>query len=358
MSSKLTRRTALGVSGAMLGAVAFSEDGLWRSARAEDKVTIGTVGGSWGEAVKKSFVDRADLPGAQKDGILFDYAIDSVLSGKVIASCGRPNHTAVVVNASPGAQIGESGCAEPYDLEVVTNYGDIVDAAKLPVAPGAKASHWASFVLMMFAPVYNTKLATKPTSIKDLWSSKYKGKVGVPDYAWNGIDFLHAANKVFGGTEDNITPGIEAMAELVKKNQGVIIQNTDMGMKAFAREEIVIMPFWNGRVFTLREQNVPVDIAYVPGTIRLGTGIVISKGTSQGKAANKIVNASLDPGNQVLFTRAAGYPPSNRKAKLPPELAERAVTEADLANVVDLDMLKINKYRAAYQERWNREVIG
>jgi len=51
MSNKLTRRSALGLSGAMLGSIAFNEDGLWRAARAEDKVTVGVVGGSWGEAV-------------------------------------------------------------------------------------------------------------------------------------------------------------------------------------------------------------------------------------------------------------------------------------------------------------------
>lgn len=358
MFNDVTRRRFMGTSSAMLGAIALTEAGLGRRAYAEDKVTVGVVGGGWGEGVKKSFVERADLTAAEKGSVLFDHAIDSVLSGKVIASCGRPGHTVVVVNQSPGAQIGEAGCAEAYDPAIVTNYADIVDTARLAPLPGAATSHWASFVLMMFAPVYNTKFATRPTSIKDLWSSKYKGKVGVPDYAWNGIDFLHAANKVFGGTEDNITPGIEAMAELVKKNQGVIIQNTDMGIKAFAREEIVIMPFWNGRMFTMREQNIPVDIAYVPGTVRLGTAVVVSKGATHAKAGQKIVNASLDPENQVMFTRMTGYPPTNRKAKLPAELAERALSESDLANIVDLDMNKINKYRAPYQERWNREVVG
>jgi hypothetical protein len=59
-------------------------------------------------------------------------------------------------------------------------------------------------------------------------------------------------------------PGIKFFAELVKKNEAVIIENTDAAMKGFTREEIVIMPFWNGRTFVLQGQGVPVDIEYVP----------------------------------------------------------------------------------------------
>ncbi len=37
--------------------------------------------------------------------------------------------------------------------------------------------------------------------------------------------------------------------------------------KAFACEEIVVMPYWNGRTPVLQSQGVPVDIEYVPGTM-------------------------------------------------------------------------------------------
>ena len=42
-------------------------------------------------------------------------------------------------------------------------------------------------------------------------------------------------NKTLGGDEDNVDPGIRFLAELVKKNEAVIIENTDAAMKAFAR---------------------------------------------------------------------------------------------------------------------------
>jgi len=74
-------------------------------------------------------------------------------------------------------------------------------------------------------------------------------------------------NKTLGGNEDDIDPGIAFLVELMKKNQPLIVEKADAGLKAFAREEIVIMPYWNGRTHVLQSQGVPVEIEYVPGTM-------------------------------------------------------------------------------------------
>ena len=59
-------------------------------------------------------------------------------------------------------------------------------------------------------------------------------------------------NKTLGGNEDDIDPGIAFLVELMKKNQPLIVEKADAGLKAFAREEIVIMPYWNGRTHVLQ----------------------------------------------------------------------------------------------------------
>ncbi|HXG40914.1 MAG TPA: hypothetical protein VNJ28_08225, partial [Candidatus Limnocylindrales bacterium] len=57
------------------------------------------------------------------------------------------------------------------------------------------------------------------------------------------------------GNEDNITPGMQAIADLVKKNRAVIVENVDHGNKLFEREEIVMAPFWNGRTSRSRTRG-------------------------------------------------------------------------------------------------------
>ena len=91
-----------------------------------------------------------------------------------------------------------------------------------------------------------------------------------------GLTWLHALNKHLGGTEDNVDKGIAAIADLLKNNGAVILANQEQAIRAFTQMEIVMMPYWNGRTFGLQANGVPVDIAYVPGTIQLHNGFRLS----------------------------------------------------------------------------------
>ena len=53
-----------------------------------------------------------------------------------------------------------------------------------------------------------------------------------------------------------------------------------MALKAFTREEIWLMPFWNGRCFSLQAEGVPVDIVYPKGSFRSATGSRSSRARS------------------------------------------------------------------------------
>jgi len=82
-------------------------------------------------------------------------------------------------------------------------------------------------------------------------------------------------NKTLGGNEDDIDPGIAFLVELMKKNQPLIVEM--LVSKAFAREEIVVMPYWNGRTHALQSQGVPVDIEYVTGTMLVPPAFMASR---------------------------------------------------------------------------------
>ena len=65
-----------------------------------------------------------------------------------------------------------------------------------------------------------------------------------------------------------------------------------------------------------------------------------------------------DAKNQLEMTRLFKYPPASKKAKLPPDLERVRVPDRDLAHAVKLDWKKINDFRSAYLDRWNKEVLG
>jgi putative spermidine/putrescine transport system substrate-binding protein len=352
-----TRRELLTMTGATAAALALIESGRWNPAFAEDKFTIASTGGSWGEGVRESFVVAPKFAETAKVAVDYAQQLESVATAKVIAQCGNPPYTVSGHGEAEAILMADGGCIDAYDLDVVKNYKDIYDTAKLPARNGMNA-WWASFMMLVFGLTYNTKDASKPASFEELFSDKYKNKVGIPAYGWYGMYWLHAFNKTLGGNEDNISPAMDAVARLVKKNGAIIIENADHGMKVFTRGEVVIAPFWNGRAFALQENGIPVDMAYPKGSIQVGNGAIILKGTRFRDAAQTYVNNTLNGEFQLGMTERFKYPPSNRTTKLPAKIAGYGIPEASLANMTPLDWTKINANREKYLDRWNKEVLA
>lgn len=351
---KISRRRVLRYSVAALAACELT--GL-PSAYAEGAFTIGTSGGTWGEGIAKSFIEIPGLATKLNARTSFLNAPTSVLISRLLAQPNNPAFTTADLLDVEHFMAADAGSVQDYDLDIVKNYADIYPSARQPARNGL--AHWcASMTLPIISITYNTKLASKPASWQDLWSDKLKGKVGVPDFGWYGQTWLHALNKHLGGTETDISRGITAISDLMKKNGAVLIKNQEEAIKAFSDEQIVAMPYWNGRTFALQSSGVPVAMEYVPGTIQLHNGFVIAKHTSFKDAANQFVNNTLDGNLQLEMSRLFKYPPANSKAKLPPDMAGYAMPQAALEQVVVLDWEKINAGRVAALDRWNREVLA
>jgi putative spermidine/putrescine transport system substrate-binding protein len=289
--------------------------------------------------------------------VTYSHQLESVAASKILANCGKPLYTVSSHGQAEAVLLADGGCLAPYRLDLMSNFKHIPPSLTLEQRPGV-GPYYAPYLVMMFALTWNTKLAKKPTSFRDLLKPEYKGRVAVPAYGWYGIYWLHAFNKVLGGNEDNITPGIQTVAEIVKKNNAIIMENVDHGMKLFEREEIAIAPFWNGRTFALQDRGIPVALEYVEGSIALGAGFAIMKGTAFSEAAQHFVNDSLDERFQLGMPRLFKYTPTNRSIKLPQDLERVRVTERELERAATLDWKKMNDYRSAYLERWNKEVLA
>jgi putative spermidine/putrescine transport system substrate-binding protein len=349
MKWELTRRNFLQTTSLTAISVLLAEHGLMRPAWAEAKFTVASTGGSWGDGVRESFIEGPGFSAREGLEVAYSQQLESVATSKIIAQCGNPPFSVSGHGEAEATLMADSGCLDGYDLSIVTNYKNLYPTAKLGSRNGMDA-FWGSFIMLVFSLTYNTKQATKPAS--------FEGRIGIPAYGWYGMYWLHALNKTMGGDEDNISPAMELAAKLVRQHGAIIIENADHGMKAFTREEVVIGPFWNGRTFALQEQGVPVEMAYVPGTIQIGNGAVILKGSQFSDAAQRYVNDSLKGENQIGMTKRFRYPPSDSTYKLPPEMAHYALPSAAVDNVISLDWEKINAKRAEYLERWNKEVLG
>jgi len=333
MITGISRRQFHAALGWGAASIALSEFGLARPVAAEENFTLASTGATWGEGLRASFVDAPKFEEKTGLKVTQEFAIDSVFTAKAMASCGNPPFSTLGVLQAEANFLALGGCLQDYDLDICTNYKDIIDSAKEP--PRGQLKNWfAPYVLTIMGLVYNKKEASKPASYQDLMNPKYRGRVGIPTYGWVGNSWLQVLNKTLGGDEDNVDPGIRFLAELV------------------------IMPFWNGRTFVLQGQGVPVDIEYIPGTMLVGNGFPVLRGGKFIEQTNRFCNITMDGQYQMMMTQRFFYPPSNRNAKLPPDMARYAFPADKEKNVVPIDYEKMNAHKSQYLDRWNKEVLG
>jgi len=337
--------------------IGLAELGLPLAALAEDNFSISIVGGTWGQGQIKTYITETEFEKKNNVTIAYDYAQDNIRAAKAIASCGNPVFTTVEALNSQAVLLAEGGCVADYDLDIVTNYKDVLSLSKEPPRKGLN-NYFAGSYLMAIGLTYNTKEAAEPTSFEDLLSPKLKGRIALPSFDWFGPQFLYAVNGALGGSNDNVDRGMQFIAELVKKNSAILLSSSDAGMQAFTRGEIIAMPYWNGRTNLLVRNGVPVKMIYPKGWIATGNGHVILKNTKFYKEANHLINNLLDPLLQVKLGTTFGYPPSNRTAKLPPEFEDIRVPESALERAARLDYGIMTASAAKNLDRWNKEVLG
>ena len=357
MGDRLSRRDFLIAARTAALAIGSAELGLPSRAVAEENFTISIVGGTWGQGQIKTYITGTDFEKKNNVTITYDYAQDNIRAAKAIASCGNPVFTTVEALNSQAVLLAEGGCAADYDLDIVTNYKDVLELSKEPPRQGL-SHYFAGSYLMAIGLTYNTKEAGELASFEDLLDPKFKGRIAVPSFDWFGPQFLYAVNGALGSGNDNVDRGMQFIADLVKKNNAIVLSSADAGMQAFTRGEIIAMPYWNGRTNLLARNGVPVRMVYPKGWIATGNGHVILKNTKFYKEANRLINNLLDPQLQVKLGTTFGYPPSNATAKLPPEFENIRVPQSAFERAARLDYGIMTANSAKNLDRWNRDVLG
>ena len=172
MHTRINRRqfqTALGWGAA---SVALSELGLPRPASAEENFTLASTGATWGEGLRISFVDAPKFEEKAGVKVSQEFAIDSVFTAKAMASCGNPPFSTLGVLQAEANFLALGGCLQDYDLDICTNYKDIIDSAKEPprgplasttISRCVVVSHESGVTLMsrMGAPQPNTRILSR-----------------------------------------------------------------------------------------------------------------------------------------------------------------------------------------------------
>ena len=210
--------------------------------------------------------------------------------------------------------------------------------------------------------IYNTEqVTTPPTSWKDLWDSKYAGKVVLsspPDI--RGMVFTILANQMAGQDDykKTIEPGLKELARLAPSVQ-TYAPNPDV-FTLVANGTATIGIGWNARAQAYKDQTGGKLSVVIPDGSFLDMGTInLVKGAKNAEAAQVFINYALSPEAQASFGQAMYYVPSNSKTELGNSVRDRvplAAIKNGKLQTYDLEFIGSNLQEWARD--WQTKVIS
>jgi putative spermidine/putrescine transport system substrate-binding protein len=253
-----------------------------------------------------------------------------------------------VLDPGPAASAMQAGLFEPIDAT------KLVNAPKVPA--GLISSHAVTCNAQVVGIAYNPKkFSTAPKSWADLFKSPYVERLGLTGFqtTFGTVSIIEMA-KVFGGSEANMDPVFAELKKAVGKVAAVAAPASMPGL--FQQGQIDVMYTNTNTVAILKGRGVDIEFVQPEtGAITFQTTLHIVKGADNVASAYKYMDTAISAEVQaVLQKQPYNMIPINKDVQLVDTLDIKSVDE--LTKMVTHDWTKINPQRAAWIERFNKEI--
>lgn len=336
----VSRRTVM-AGAAALGASTM----LPQAAFAKGSVTSAVYPGTWDEAF------RSIVAPALKKAHDIDLALEPLFAvdqlAKVQAARGVAPFDCLVLDPGPRASAIDRKLFEPFDPKKLKN------AEFLP-ASSYVDGYGVAVNAQVVGIAYNPKKLPKPKSWKDLFQEPYVSRLGLTGFqtTFGTISLIEMA-KAFGGSDTDVEPIFTEIKKILPKVAAVTSPAALPGL--FQQGQIDITYTNTNNIATLKARGVDIELA-VPdtGALTFITTMHIAKGAENIENAYKYIDTVLSAEVQAGMAKPpANLIPVNKSVKLE-GLPVQSLDE--LKNFVTHDWSKINPNRAAWIERFNKEV--
>lgn len=199
-----------------------------------------------------------------------------------------------------------------------------------------------------------------PTSWLDLWRGDLTGRVSftAPESTW-GLESLVMLARLGGGNETNIEPGFVRLKTLLPHIQSLHTWSSELA-KLLQLGQVWMATTGSNMGPALAAQGLPVEwIAPREGAPMINGGMSVIANAPYQDAAADYVNLYMSPEYQALRARHSGLFPTNIRAwalMSPQEKKSMPIQPDGLYKLMQLDWDAINKSRAAWVERWHKEI--
>ncbi|SEF47351.1 ABC transporter substrate-binding protein [Bosea lathyri] len=325
---------------------------LSSAALAQQTMYVAGYGGSFERLMRNDIIP----PFEKANNVKVEYVAgqSTATLAKLQAQRGKQEIDIAIVDDGPMYQAVQFGFCAPIEKAPVLD--DVYPIAKLD----EKA---IAFGIGVTSPVYNAKIFKEkgwpvPTSWGDLGNSAYKGQLALLGAAsTTGLHGLIMVARAEGGGEAKIDPGFVAFRDKIRPNILTFAPSAPKLEELLQSGEIALTVISRSRAVALKKEGLPLEVAEPKegaGALMVTMCPVVDSDVAP--QSQKFIQHMLSPAMQKIFA-GAGYGPVNRKTELTAdEAAGLAVGDEAVAKLAKIDWPTVNQNRAAWTQRWNREI--
>ncbi|MSO93090.1 MAG: extracellular solute-binding protein [Rhodospirillales bacterium] len=309
---------------------------------------------AWGDPYKavwyKSIVPNFEKATGAK--IVWSDGFSSATLSKLTAQKDKPEIDLAMFDDGPYFQAVQLGLCRKLDFSKLPNAKDMIPAAR---DAGETGILWGAAGTGIFyhEPTFKEKKWAPPASFQDLWRPELKGQISIHNIKnSNGLFLLLSLTEMSGGKiPDNMEPGWAKLKDLAPR---VATFDQYGETPTLVQQGVTVIGVWsNDRAWNLAAVGgVPIKFVFAKeGLFAFREAACIPNGRPDDRfaLAHTFINMMMSKEQQEINAKEAGFIPFHTGVT-------GIVTAEETARIKFPNWDAINKNRAAWTERWNKEI--
>jgi putative spermidine/putrescine transport system substrate-binding protein len=320
---------------------------------ADREIVLATWGGTWGKAITEQAIAPFEKATGVKVKVISGVSLANMQM--VAAQRANPQIDLIMSTSQDAVNAYGDGLLAPLDPK------DVPSLANLPEFGVRRDSAGKPMFAGMWIYPYGIAFRTDKVNPeikcwKDLWNPRLKNKVGVSSPKYMSGYFLLMSNKMAGGTEANVTPGIDSV-KTMGPNLLAVIDDSAAQQRLLAQGEVWAVPMLSSAAYKLVDEGVPAKFVIPCEGAPAGLDVIsLVKNGPNPADAKKFIDFYISAGTIAAVTNQLKITPVNSQAKITPEHAKYTVSKDDWSKLVSFSEQAIIKDRARWQDAWDREI--
>lgn len=343
-----SRRTVLGTLGASLTAGLAMPAIISRAYAANDTLVVYNFDGLIGKFVKEYWIEPFEKSeGVRIETLTMQGSSPPMAKIKAQIEAGRPDADVIPMQMTDYTFAVRNNLLIPIGRDEIPEYENLF--------PELVTDHGPGLIIWCYGLAYNTKrVATRPKRWKEMWDPAWKGKVALNEALFEQA--VQMANLVAKGAPGPVDAATFAELTKLRPNLATLWTTGAQAEQLLRTEEIWMTPCWNGRVFTLQDQGVPVDfVTPEEGFFIRYDPYCIPRGAKNPELAKRWINYICNADRQKPITEQLFQGTPNKKVTYTADVAKRVVITKpeDLKLAVKEDYDGILDHLGDWRRMWD-----